>query len=189
MNQSLSEDERKTLLRLARDAMERAVRRQPLLPLDQDTLTSALRAEGASFVTLTKHGELRGCIGSLEPHQPLAEDVRERAIQAAMQDYRFPPVQVGELPKIAIEISRLTPPVALDYTSTDDLLSKLRPGVDGVILRDGRQRATFLPQVWKNIPAPAEFLSQLCAKMSAPSDLWRRKHLEVLIYQVEEFHE
>lgn len=189
MNQSLSEDERKALLHLARDAMERAVRRQPLPPLEQDTLPPLLRAEGASFVTLTKRGELRGCIGSLEPHQPLAEDVRERAVQAALQDYRFPPVQASELPKIEIEISRLTPPVALAYTSADDLLQKLRPDIDGVILRDGGRRATFLPQVWKNIPQPAEFLSELCAKMSAPRDLWRRKHLNVLIYQVEEFHE
>lgn len=189
MSQHLTNDEKKTLLRLAREAIEYSVRRQTLPSLDEDSLTPTLCAEGASFVTLTQHGELRGCIGSLEPHQPLADDVREHAIQAALHDYRFPPVQKNELPTIQIEVSRLTKPEALTYTSAEDLLQKLRPGIDGVILRDNGRRATFLPQVWKNIPQPAEFLSQLCAKMNAPRDAWRRKHLDVLIYQVEEFHE
>ncbi len=189
MSEHLTDDEKKALLSLARETLERGVRQQALPPIDDASLTPTLRAEGASFVTLTKQGELRGCIGSLEPHQSLVEDVRERALQAALQDYRFPPVQPVELPGIKIEVSRLTKPIALDYASADDLLLKLRPGVDGVILRNGGRRATFLPQVWEQIPQPAEFLSQLCAKMGAPRDLWRRKHLEVLIYQVEEFHE
>jgi AmmeMemoRadiSam system protein A len=189
MSEHLTDDEKKTLLHLAREALERGVRRQVLPPLDRSMLTPVLQTEGASFVTLTKNGQLRGCIGSLEPHQPLAEDVRERAIQAALEDYRFPPVQPAELSKIEIEISRLTKPTALDYASADDLLLKLQPGIDGVILLDGKRRATFLPQVWQSIPEKAEFLSQLCAKMNVPRDLWRRKHLEVWIYQVEEFHE
>lgn len=189
MSEHLTDDEKTTLLRLSRETLDRGVRRQDLPPLDPSTLTAALLAEGASFVTLSKHGQLRGCIGSLEPHQPLVDDVREHTIQAALDDYRFPPVQPGELSKIEIEISRLTKPAGLGYASADDLLLKLHPGLDGVILRDGSRRATFLPQVWGQIPQPVEFLSQLCAKMGAPRDLWRRKHLEVLTYQVEEFHE
>ena len=189
MSEHLTDDEKKTLLSLAREALECGVRRQALPPLERAGLTSVLRAEGASFVTLNKHGQLRGCIGSLEPHQPLVDDVRERTIQAALEDYRFPPVQANELSSIEIEISRLTKPAALDYASADDLLLKLRPGLDGVILRDGSRRATFLPQVWQQIPEKAAFLNQLCTKMNAPRDLWRRKHLEVLIYQVEDFHE
>lgn len=185
----LTNDEKKTLLFIAREALEKSVRQQVLPPLDRSRLTPVLRAEGASFVTLNKNGELRGCIGSLEPHQPLADDVRERAAQAALEDYRFPPVHPNELSDIEIEISRLTKPAALDYASADDLLLKLNTGLDGVILRDGSRRATFLPQVWQQIPEKAAFLSQLCAKMSAPRDLWRRKHLDVLIYRVEEFHE
>ncbi len=185
----LTDDEKKTLLLIARESLEKSVRRQVLLPLDHARLTPALRDEGASFVTLNKNGELRGCIGSLEPHQPLADDVRERAVQAGLEDYRFPPVRPNELAEIKIEISRLTKPAALNYASADDLLLKLNAGVDGVILRDGVRRATFLPQVWQQIPEKAAFLSQLCAKMSAPRDLWRRKHLDVLIYGVEEFHE
>jgi AmmeMemoRadiSam system protein A len=189
MNEKLTHEEKQLLLKLARQAIESIVRGRSLPPLDQSTLTPALRADGASFVTLTKGGELRGCIGALEPNQSLVEDVREHAVAAALQDYRFPPVQADELREIKIEISRLTLPELLDYTTVDDLLAKLRPGVDGVILRDSFRRATFLPQVWEKVADKEEFLSHLCLKMGASPDLWRRMHLEVLVYQVEEFHE
>lgn len=189
MNEKLSVEEQKTLLRLAREAMEHAVRGETLPPLDLSSLTPLLREPGASFVTLTIGGQLRGCIGTLEAYQPLAEDVREHAIAAALQDPRFPPVREDELSRIQVEVSRLTRPLPLDYQDASDLLSKLRPGVDGVVLRDGFRRATFLPQVWEKIPDPAEFLDNLCYKMGASPDLWRRKRLGVLTYQVEEFHE
>ena len=189
MSEHLSNDEKKTLLRLAREALELGVRKQPLPPLDPTRLTPALRAQGASFVTLTENGQLRGCIGALEPYQPLAEDVREHAVAAALQDYRFPNVQPDELSQIEIEVSRLTVPKPLDYTSPEDLLDHLHPGVDGVILRDGIRRATFLPQVWEQLPDKADFLGHLCTKMGAAHDLWQHKHLDVLLYQVEEFHE
>lgn len=189
METKLTPEEKQTLLRLARQALEAGVRGQPLPPLDPTALTPALRAQGASFVTLTVRGELRGCIGALEPRQPLAEDVREHAVAAALEDYRFPPVREAELPEISIEVSRLTLPQPLDYRDADDLLEKLRPGVDGVILRDGFRRATFLPQVWEKIPDKADFLSNLCYKMGVAPDTWRKKRLEVLVYQVEEFHE
>jgi len=189
MGEQLTPEERMTLLRLARESLEAGVRGAALAPLDEACLTPALRAEGASFVTLTVRGNLRGCIGALLPYQPLAEDVREHAMAAALEDYRFPTVKESELAGIEIEVSRLTVPVGLDYTDADDLLSKLHPGMDGVILRDGIQRATFLPQVWEKIPEPAEFLANLCHKMGTAPDTWRHKHLEVLIYQVEEFHE
>lgn len=189
MADQLTPEEKTTLLHLAREALETAVTGSPLPLIDEASLTPALRAEGASFVTLTVHGSLRGCIGALEPYQPLAEDVREHAVAAALQDYRFNPVQPGELGKIEIELSRLTIPVQLDYTDSADILAKLNPGVDGVILRDGIRRATFLPQVWEKIPDPAEFLENLCYKMGAAPDAWRRKKLQVLVYHVEEFHE
>ncbi len=189
MSDQLTPEEKQTLLKLARQALETGVRRSSLPPLDDASLTPALRTHGASFVTLTVNGDLRGCIGALEPYQPLAEDVREHAVAAALEDYRFPNVQVDELASIQIEISRLTMPVPLGYSDAADLLSKLRPGVDGVLLRDGFHRATFLPQVWEKLPDPAEFLEHLCYKMGAAPDTWRRQHLEVLIYQVEEFHE
>jgi uncharacterized protein len=187
--QALSDDDKKVLLSLARQFIDLAVNQLPLPELDLETYSPLLRENGASFVTLTEGGELRGCIGALEPYQPLVQDVCEHAIGAALEDYRFMPVNPRELPLLEIEISRLTPPQRLIYTDPIELLSCLRPGIDGVVLRDGPRRATFLPQVWEKISDPASFLSQLCQKMSAPSNLWRRKLLEVFTYQVEEFRE
>jgi len=189
MSEALTVDEKLALLRLARASLENAVRGFDAPKLDESWLTPALQANGASFVTLTIAGQLRGCIGTLQAYQPLAADVRERAISAGLEDYRFPPVRAGELARIHIEVSRLTAPTLLEYTDTSDLLAKLHPGVDGAILTDGSHRSTFLPQVWEKIPERAEFLSQLCVKMGASPNLWQRKHLEVKIYQVEEFQE
>jgi AmmeMemoRadiSam system protein A len=185
----LTDDEKRALLGLAREALERGVCGKKLTPLVLQTLSPRLQAIGASFVTLTIHGDLRGCIGALEPKQPLAEDVREHAVAAALQDYRFPVVCPEELSQIKLEISCLTLPAMLEYSSPEDLLAKLCPGTDGVILQDGLRRATFLPQVWEKLPEPEVFLDQLCYKMGAAPDLWRKKHLDVLVYQVEEFHE
>ncbi len=189
MSDRLTDEEKKTLLELARDALQKGVAGQRLHALEADKLTPALREMGASFVTLTIDGQLRGCIGALEPYQPLAEDVREHAVAAALEDPRFPPVSPDELGHIEIEVSRLTLPRPLEYSDPEDLLGKLRAHEDGVILRDGFRRATFLPQVWEKIPDKAEFLDNLCYKMGAAPDAWRRKHLEVLTYEVEEFHE
>jgi len=185
----LSPDERLFLLKLARQALEAGVRGEPAPKLDLQSLPPSLSQPGASFVTLTRGGDLRGCVGALEPYLPLAEDVQEHAIAAALQDYRFPPVQPAELADINIEVSRLTLPQDLDYSSPEDLLARLRPGVDGVTLIDGRRRATFLPQVWEKLPDGQTFLAHLCSKMGGPTDLWRKKKLRVQIYQVEEFHE
>ena len=190
MHEKLTIEEQQILLRLARESMERGVKGEAAPPLDESSLPPKLREEGSSFITLTVGGELRGCIGSLEPHVSLAEDVCIHAIAAALKDPRFPPVREEELSGIQIEISRLTRPVPLEYKDADDLLSKLCPHVDGVVVRDGAyHRATFLPQVWEKISDPAEFLSNLCYKMGADPNLWRVKHLEVLVYRVEEFHE
>jgi AmmeMemoRadiSam system protein A len=189
MDNRLSLEEQQTLLHLAREAVECRVRGRKLPPLDEKSLSANLREQGASFVTLTIHGQLRGCIGALEAYQPLAQDVREHAIAAALEDPRFPPVREDELNRIQLEVSRLTRPIPLEYKDAADLLSKLRPHEDGVILRDGGRRATFLPQVWEKISDPAEFLNNLCYKMGVSDNTWRIKHLEVLVYQVEEFHE
>lgn len=188
MSDQLTADEKQTLLRLAREALESGVRGEKLPPL-QNSPTPRLLEIGASFVTLTIRGDLRGCIGALEAYQPLAEDVREHAVAAALEDPRFRPVEENELNRIKIEVSRLTAPLSLEYSSSDDLLTKLRPHVDGVILKNNFRRATFLPQVWEQIPDPVDFLNHLCSKMGAQPDLWRKKNLQVYVYQVEEFHE
>lgn len=187
--QHLTESDRSFLLSLARHSIENYVNDGSLPPLDLSALSPLLREQGASFVTLTYQGNLRGCVGALEPYQSLAEDVREHAVAAAFQDYRFPPVQAKEINDIKIEISYLTRPKILKYENPIDLLEILRPNIDGVVVSDGMRRATFLPQVWEKIPDPEEFLEQLCMKMGAPADLWRRKKVDVLTYQVEEFHE
>ena len=189
MSTQLTDGEKQTLLQIARAAIENAVKRKNPLPLSEDAQTQTLRENGASFVTLTIAGDLRGCIGAIEAYQPLAEDVREHAVSAAMEDPRFPPLREAELDRIHIEVSRLTAPQELEYTDADDLLKKLRPHLDGVILRHGFRRATFLPQVWEKIPDPVEFLEQLCYKMGERGNLWRNTKLQVFTYQVEEFHE
>jgi AmmeMemoRadiSam system protein A len=185
----LTLEEQQILLRTARQAMEYRVRHEKIPPVDEAALPPHLREKGASFVTLTIRGELRGCIGTLEPRQPLIQDVREHAIAAALEDPRFPPVEEDELSRIQIEVSRLTHPLLLQYTDAADLLSKIRPLVDGVILRDGFRRATFLPQVWEKIPDCAQFLNHLCWKLGVEENAWRKRPLEVITYQVEEFHE
>ena len=189
MKDKLTLEEQKTLLRMARQAIEHRVRGEKLPPIQKESLTSNLKEQGATFVTLTIQGQLRGCIGTLEAYQPLDDDVREHAIAAALEDPRFPPLGENELNRIQIEVSRLTRPVPLEYKDADDLLSKLRPNVDGVLIKDGFRRATFLPQVWEKLPDPSEFMDNLCYKMGAGHHHWRNKHLDVFIYQVEEFHE
>ncbi len=179
MQETLTTEEQKILLRLAREALERGVKGEEISALDLSSLPLSLSEEGSSFVTLTKGGQLRGCIGSLNPYQSLAEDVREHAVAAALNDPRFPPVREDELNEIRIEVSRLTRPIPLEYKDAEDLLSQLHPHVDGVILRDVFHRATFLPQVWEKIPDPAEFLDNLCYKMGIKHDAWRSKHLDV----------
>jgi AmmeMemoRadiSam system protein A len=185
----LSLEERRLLLVQARQALTSGVSGAPQKPLNLEDFPQKLRQPGVVFVTLTIDGQLRGCVGALEAYQPLVEDVREHAVAAALKDYRFPPVTQEEIPKISIEISRLTAPEPLAYDTPDDLLKKLRPGIDGVVVKDGLQRATFLPQVWEKLPSPIIFLEHLCQKMGAPSDLWRQKKLDIFTYQVEEFHE
>jgi AmmeMemoRadiSam system protein A len=115
--------------------------------------------------------------------------VRRHAGQAAQDDYRFPPVVMTELPLIEIEVSVLTPPQPLAYASPAELASKLRPGVDGVVLMDGRQRATFLPQVWEHVTSAEQFLALLCDKLGADPQRWRRGGLKVETYQVIKFCE
>lgn len=185
----LSPVSKKSLLLLARKALEAAVCGQPPPRLDLSDQPDELLVSGASFVTLTRRGDLRGCIGALEAYQSLVEDVVEHAVAAGLQDFRFPPVRPDELKDIEIEISRLTAPEELVYSDAPDLVRKLRPGIDGIVLQDGWRRATFLPQVWEKLPDPDQFLSHLCQKMGAASNAWRFKKLKVFIYQVEEFRE
>jgi AmmeMemoRadiSam system protein A len=185
----LSAEDKQTLLQVARFSLVQAAGGKPAPEIDIRDYSRNLQNDGASFVTLTKAGDLRGCIGTLEAYQPLVQDVCEHARAAAIEDYRFPPVRDHEVPQIKIEISYLTKPQPLDYDNSDDLIAKLRPGIDGVVIRDGLRRATFLPQVWEKIPDPQEFMDHLCLKMGASARMWQMKKLNVSLYQVEEFSE
>ncbi len=157
-----------TLLRLARNAIAGHFG----LPPEAITDSPELQAPGAVFVTLTRNGQLRGCIGSLEAWRPLAEDVRKNALAAAFRDPRFKPLGIEELPATRVEVSLLGAPETMIFNSEADALAQLRPDIDGVILTAGRHRATFLPQVWEQLPEPATFLARLKEKAGLSASYW-----------------
>ncbi|HBU06638.1 MAG TPA: AmmeMemoRadiSam system protein A [Candidatus Magasanikbacteria bacterium] len=178
------------LLALARKSLNHYFTTGDVLFIDESLVDADLTQKRGTFVTLTKNGELRGCIGHIEPAQEIYKDIIENALSAGLEDNRFVPVRQEELSELKIEISILTEPEKLIYNSPEDLLNKLRPLVDGVIIEKGRQGATYLPQVWegwegKNVKA--EFLSSLCQKAGLPEDEWRTGSLKVCIYQAEVF--
>lgn len=185
----LTPEERHTLLKLARDTIEARLRRQDPPRVDLEAMPQRLVRDGASFVTLTKAGNLRGCIGSLEARRSLAIDVQENALSAAFHDPRFPPVGSRELAELRIEVSVLSAPERLAYEGVEDLVAKLRPDVDGVVIVHGWRRATFLPQVWEKLADPHEFLEHLCLKAGLAADAYRQPGLDVYTYQVEKFEE
>jgi AmmeMemoRadiSam system protein A len=141
------------------------------------------------FVTLTKGGKLRGCIGHIVPVEPLYKAVMQNAESAARRDYRFNPVQPNELDQLSIEVSVLTEPQPLAFSSPEDLLARLQPHQDGVVLQVGGHQATFLPQVWEQIPDKVGFLNALAQKAGAPPSAWREPGATVSIYHVEAFKE
>jgi AmmeMemoRadiSam system protein A len=188
----LTEGEKSYLLDLARQTLFWYLKDRSKPEIDETALSEGTRAKLACFVTLEKRGYgLRGCIGMFEPTNPLYANVISRAIAAATQDPRFPPVTISELRSIKIEISVLTLPKPLPFSSPQDLLNKLQPLKDGVILKTRYGSSTFLPQVWEQLPDKEEFLSHLCLKHGAPSDTWKRewKNMEVEIYHANVFSE
>lgn len=187
----LTPQQGQTLVRLAREQIERHLGRTPEQPVDEAQLTiPALQQRLGVFVTLHKRGDLRGCIGSLTGVEPVVDGIRRQAINAAFHDHRFDPVTVAELPLLHIEVSVLTEPQALDYQGADHLLELLRPGVDGVILQGpGGASATFLPQVWRQLPAPEQFLGHLCRKAGLTEGAWRSGTVRILTYEVQSFEE
>lgn len=149
----------------------------------------ALTEKWGTFVTLKLDNQLRGCIGNIEPVSPVVEGVRENSIHAAFNDYRFSPLTPEELPKVVISVSVLTPAKPLGYSDAADLLTRLRPGKDGVVLRHGGKSATFLPQVWQQLATAEQFLRHLCLKAGLAGDFWRQGDVEILTYQVQNFSE
>ncbi len=187
--QEFNAEQRKFLLELARKSVTRAANGEKMPEADAAGLAENLRSARACFVTLTKNNDLRGCIGSLYPQEPLYQAVVSRTQAAALEDTRFTPVRPEELKDIQIEISVLTIPRLLEFKSPDDLLQKLRPNIDGVVLIMGRRQSIYLPQVWEQIPDKTEFLNQLAKKAGASASAWRDDGTSVLTYQVEAFKE
>jgi AmmeMemoRadiSam system protein A len=185
----LPASQREALLRLARETLSRLVRRQDPPGVDSTALAPELTEPRACFVTLTRQGALRGCIGHLSPKEPLWRAVVDNTRHASQYDPRFPPVAPAELAEIEIEISVLSEARILERDSPEALLAMLRPGRDGVILERGGQRSTFLPQVWEDLPDKVAFLERLCRKGGWEPDAWRDPDTRVWIYEVEAFHE
>ena len=164
----MEDQQGRILLRIARHAIQRRFgdkeKFEPIEPW--------LKKEAASFVTLTRQGELRGCMGSIEPRRPLCEDVRQNALAAAFGDPRFSPLSREELDDTRIEVSVLSPIEPLSFSDEADVLNQLRPGIDGIVFEHGGCRSTFLPQVWESLPDPGEFLGHLKRKAGFSADFW-----------------
>jgi AmmeMemoRadiSam system protein A len=179
--------EDKALLRvIALDSLKHGLEIGRPLEADETRLPQSLREPGATFVTLQLHGRLRGCVGTFEASRSLAEDVANNAYSAAFMDFRFPPLSADEFPDLEIHISLLTPLQPMEVESREDLLGKLRPGIDGLLLEDAQHRSTFLPQVWESLPDPEDFLGELFLKAGLPRDHWSGALL-FHRYEVEEF--
>lgn len=172
------------LLPLARTAIASALGRSGA----QQEAAPWLSEPGASFVTLTHDGQLRGCIGSLEPRRPLGEDVKANALAAAFHDPRFSPLTEREFDAIRVEVSVLSPMQALDFSSESNARDQLRPGVDGVVFECDGRRSTFLPQVWEQLPDRTVFLAHLKRKAGLPSEFWSDK-VRLLRYTVSKWVE
>ncbi|HHR86031.1 MAG TPA: AmmeMemoRadiSam system protein A [Candidatus Acetothermia bacterium] len=187
----LSLDEQRLVLQLARARLRQITMGDSAPEIIEEKLPSALKRDAACFVTLTKNGILRGCIlDSFGPHEPLYKNVLRNVELAATSDPRFPPVRPSEVDDITIEISVLDRPRPLAFSGPDDLISKLVPGQDGVILTTRYGKSTYLPQVWEDLPDPVQFMSSLCQKQGAPGDCWRTDPtIEIEIYHVFHFSE
>ena len=186
---ALTEKEGGHLLAVARKAIERKLLNQGDTRRPDEALSPRLSEKRGTFVTLTINGSLRGCIGHITPQEPLIEGTRINALNAAFHDPRFKPLSQKEWRSVKIEISVLTDPKPLPYSDGDDLLEKLRPGIDGVIIKKEYHQATFLPQVWEQLPDKKEFLTHLCLKAGLDGYAWEREELEVSTYQVQAFEE
>jgi len=159
----------KVLLQIARDAIGNKFAYNTIVVIDEVLKKyPELLEPGATFVTLTKNGKLRGCIGSIERYRPLLDDIRGNAVSAAFKDPRFKPLTPDEFDEIKIEISILSEPQPVEYSSVEALKKAIKPFTDGIILSKGYHRAVFLPQVWEKVSGFEEFFEHLCQKAGLP---------------------
>lgn len=187
--EKLTKQEQEFLLTLARDTAEEYLKTGKKPVVDESKLTPSLKKVQGCFTTFTKNHNLRGCIGHILPQEELYKCVMDNAISAAVNDRRFSPVIYDEMKDINIEVSVLTVPQKLEFSSGEDLLNKLRPMVDGVVLKQGFKQSTYLPQVWANFQSKEEFLPSLCRKGGMSEDCWKDTSTEVFTYQAFVFEE
>jgi len=183
---SLNKAHQQLLLALAKASIQHGLQTGSALKIDLADYPVELQELRATFVTLNLQHELRGCIGVLEAFRPLAEDVAENAYSAAFRDARFPPLNAGEFKDLQIHLSVLTPAEPMFFSSEQDLLNQLQPGIDGLILQSGLRRGTFLPAVWETLPKPEQFLRHLKQKAGLPADYWSNT-IRVSRYRTETF--
>ena len=188
MGLMFSQDHKKNLLKLARDSIKYGLEHKQVLPIKSSDYATELQESKACFVTLHMGKNLRGCIGSLQAYRPLVLDVAKNAFAAAFQDPRFSPLSPNELDQVSISISVLSKPKPLEFDSEEDLLAKIRPQVDGLILTEGQHRGTFLPAVWESLPNAKDFLNQLKLKAGLSPDYWSET-IRMERYTSEEFSE
>lgn len=181
-----SEQQRATLLDIAARAIRHGLEQGSPLSISAADYPEGLQLQRACFVTLLLDGDLRGCIGHLEAQLPIIEDVAENAYAAAFRDPRFPPLTPGEGDRLEIHISVLTPPELITFESEQELISKIRPDVDGLILVDGYRKGTFLPSVWESLPDTRDFLCHLKQKAGLAANYWSDT-LQVYRYETEAF--
>jgi len=167
-----TDEERKTLHQVARESIICGLKLGKPLDISPLEFSEKFRDKRATFITLKIHDVLRGCIGMLEARRSLIEDISENAFAAAFRDPRFDPLHPDELKDLEISISILTPAKNIEFSSEEDLLQKIRPGIDGLILEEGMHRGTFLPSVWEEVSDPREFLRHLKRKAGLPMDYW-----------------
>jgi len=184
----ISMEDQRYLLQLARTVILDHLGEKTAIPLPERSSPVFMEKRGC-FVTLHANGRLRGCIGIIEPIKPLITAVKENAVHAGFQDPRFSPVTLREMEKIVIEVSILSKPVPLRFQTGDELKKLLKPGVHGVILSRGYCRATFLPQVWEQLPEAEDFLGQLCQKAGMEKICWKDTKTAVEVYEVSVFSE
>lgn len=188
MHKKISAADGNTLLALARSSIgQRLGRTKP--PSHRCRKGTVFAQQSASFVTLTLNNQLRGCIGNVVPSESLQESVIQNALKAAFHDHRFSPLEKEAFDQVAISISVLGKPNQVAYTDPSALPGLLTPGIDGVILEHGGAKATFLPHVWRHLPDPVRFLSQLCLKAGLGPACWKTEQPDIFIYQVQWFSE
>jgi len=187
--ETLTEEEGKQLLRVARETIRQALFGRESENVAETASSQKFCERRGTFVTLTINRGLRGCIGHIIPQETLLEGVRVNALNAAFRDPRFRPLSETEFDHIKIEVSILTEPRPLAYSNAADLMQKLAPGRDGVIIKKGYHQATFLPQVWEQLPDKKDFLTHLCMKAGLAGNAWEREKFDVLTYRVQAFHE